>query len=336
MDSARPEEVSDLIIQELDATNHRYPPEWKNDHLHVLFKYAVRRERDGDAKLFDAILRLNWLLDRWNWDHVTWSLSPSEVFIYASPRATVLAGPYILWGWKTSEDLISKWAEAISKASHTEEVVGSVVDALLRIGGIPDLRPFIPADLWLWLNERPSLPPACLGLRYGCRSGIVGAMRALNDIGVLTSYLILIWSEWAGALHHKTEVDEMRVSIREDFKGIEMGCYRAELIQRLDYILGELDRLSRHLDVRPEAEDLWYKHSGRYSKDMKDKYGELKRILQEVDQEATEMLNRMPHSFIFPSLLTLMNLHRIPLDIHVCPASPVSISSHLERSENPL
>ena len=31
-------------------------------------------------------------------------------------------------------------------------------------------------------------------------------------------------------------------------------------------------------------------------------------------------------------LLALMDLHRIPLDLHVCPASPVSISSHLERS----
>jgi len=62
---------------------------------------------------------------------------------------------------------------------------------------------------------------------------------------------------------------------------------------------------------------------------MKDRYGELKRILQQV--EVTETFNRMPFSFIFLSLLTPMDLHRIPLDFRVCPASPVSINSHLER-----
>jgi len=46
----------------------------------------------------------------------------------------------------------------------------------------------------------------------------------------------------------------MQVSVREDFKGIEMGCHRAELIQRLDYVLGELDRQSLHSDNRLEDE----------------------------------------------------------------------------------
>ena len=121
------------------------------------------------------------------------------------------------------------------------------------------------------------------------------------------------------------------MSVREDFKGIEMGCHREELIQWLDYTLGELDRLSRHLDVRSEAENLWHKKFGNRSEGMKNRYGELKRILQEVDQEATEILNRMSPSFISLGLLTFTDLHRIPLDLHVCPASPVPISLHLER-----
>jgi len=123
----------------------------------------------------------------------------------------------------------------------------------------------------------------------------------------------------------------MQVSVREDFKTIEMGCHRAGLIQRLDYILDELDRLSLHSDDRLEDEALWKFHWRRLSEGMKDRYGELKRILQEVDQEATEKLNRMPFSFIFLSLLTPMDLHRIPLDFRVCPVSPVSINSHLEQ-----
>jgi len=65
-----------------------------------------------------------------------------------------------------------------------------------------------------------------------------------------------------------------------------------------------------------------------------DQYGEFKRILQEVVQEVTEILNRMFHSFIFPGLLTpqATDLYRTPIHLHVSPASPVPIISHLERS----
>jgi hypothetical protein len=79
---------------------------------------------------------------------------------------------------------------------------------------------------------------------------IVRTIRALNDIGILTSYLILTWSEWESL--DSDRFAEMQMSVREDFNGIGMGCHRAELIQRLDYILGELDRRSRRLDVNLE------------------------------------------------------------------------------------
>jgi len=256
------------------------------------------------------------------------------MFIYGSPRAAVLAGPYIHWGWERldadAEDPISKWTDAIPEVSRTEGVAGSVVDVLLQIATNPHLRPFIPADLWLWLNERPFLSPACSGLSWGYNYEVVQTVRALKDIGVLTSYLILIWSEW-NPLRREIDFAEMRRSVCEDFKGIEMGRHRAELIQRLDYILRNLDWLSRHLDIRTEYQKLWHEELGNHSEGMKDRYGELKGVLQEVDQEATEMPNRMPPGFIILGLLILMDLHRISLDLHVCPASPVSISSHLER-----
>jgi hypothetical protein len=131
----------------------------------LLFWYAVQRERCGDTDLFDAILNLaKREFDGWRSHEPLWHLSASKMFAYASPRAIVLAGPYIHWGQGRSvdaEDLISKWVAAVSVAPHTEEVAGSVVDTLLQIAANGDLRPSIPADVWLWLNERPSLH-ACL------------------------------------------------------------------------------------------------------------------------------------------------------------------------------
>ena len=123
----------------------------------------------------------------------------------------------------------------------------------------------------------------------------------------------------------------MQVLLREDFNAIGMDCRRAELIQRLDYILGELDRRSGHLDVNLGDDKLWRREVGRRSPVMKDRYRRLKRILQEVGQKTTEILNGMPHSFVILGLLTLMDLHRIPLHLHVCHTSPVPITSHLGR-----
>jgi len=51
---------------------------------------------------------------------------------------------------------------------------------------------------------------------------------------------------------------------------------------------------------------------------MRDRYGQLKKILQEVDQEVTELLNRMSSVFIFLNLLTLMDLRRTPLHGFMC------------------
>ena len=254
--------------------------------------------------------------------------------IHASPRAVTLFSPYLDWRRKPSvgaQDSVSKWVAAISVAPHTEEVAQSAVDTLLQIAANRNLRPSIPPDVWLWLNKRPSLPPDCEGRRLGDDHDIVRTIRGLNDIEILTSYLTLIWSEWK-PLFNSNGFVEMCASIREDFNRVGNGHHRAELIQRVDYILGELDRRSGRLDINLEDDESWCNGVGRHSQDMKDKYGKLKRMLQEVDQEATEILNCMPHSSIFPSLLTLMDLYRIPLRLRARPASPVSIISHLERS----
>jgi hypothetical protein len=98
------------------------------------------------------------------------------------------------------------------------------------------------------------------------------------------------------------------MSVREDFSGIGMGCHRAELIQRLDYILGELDRRSRRTNSDLEDDELWRNEVGPSSRVMRGRYREFRRVLQEVDQKATEILHRMPPSFIFFSLLTPVDL----------------------------
>jgi len=219
---------------------------------------------------------------------------------------------------------------AISVAPRIEEVAQSVVDTLLQIAANLYLRPFIPPDVWLWLNERPPLPSVCEGRWLGDDRDIAWTVRTLDDIEILTSYFILVWSEWKPL--SSDGFVEMCVSIREDLNGIGMGCHRAELIRRLDYVLGELDRRAGRLDITLENDELWYDEIGPHSQAMKEKYGELKRILQEAEQEATEIPDRTPRSFIFLGLLIFMDVHRIPLDLYVCPASPLSITSHLGRS----
>ena len=177
---------------------------------------------------------------------ILWCLDISKMFVYASPRAAALAGPHIGFALESfgvaAQDLVPEWVAAISAAPHTEDVAGSVVDMLLHLAADPHLRPSIPVDVWSRLNERPSLPPACRGRYLGSGHDTVRTVLALDDIGVLTSYPILVWSE-REPLDDGGGLAEMRRSIREDFSGVGNGYYREDFLQRLDYILGKLDRL---------------------------------------------------------------------------------------------
>ena len=294
----------------------------KSEVIHTLFWYAIQQEQCGDAGLFDAILYLKKReFGQWRPHEFLWHSDASEIFTYASPRAIILVTPYLDWGREPlsgSQDLISKWVATISLVPYTEEVAESVVDMLLQISANSHLRPFIPADVWLRLNERRSLPPVCKGRRLGDNRDTVRTIRGLNDIGILTSYLIMIWSEWKPL--DGDGFAEMRTSVREDFDGVgSSGHHRAELIQRLDYVLGELDRRSGGPDANLGDDKLWRDEIERHSPVMKDQYGELKKILQEVDKEATETISCTPPIFIFLSLLTLVWICRISPHLRVCP-----------------
>ena len=288
----------------------RYRLDPKSEPIGALFSYAVRQERGGEAGLFDVILDFVKVNFRRYLSSVSFldSMGPGP-FTHASPRAIILATPHLdleRESLSLVQDLIPKWVAAVSVAPHTEEFAGNVVDALLQIAANPDLRSLIPADVWLWLNERPSLPSESRGRLMGGRHDIFWTVRGLKNIGVLTSYLTLVWP-----MNSDGDFAEMQMSVREDFNGIGAGRHRAELIQRVDDVLGESD---------------W--EPGDYRRIQS---REIKETLRELDREATEILNRMPHSFIFLDLPALMDLYRIPLDVYLCPASPVSIISHLER-----
>ena len=249
----------------------------------------------------------------------------TTLFDEASPdsldRVIVLVSPYVLWDTQGfNESAVARWAAAALAIPYTEVVGRSVVNALLQVASVDSLRPCIPITIWVWLNKRPSLPRAYLGRRKGTEGDVVRGVRALGDVEILQSYLLLVWSECYSL--HDSGFAEMCASIREDFSGIGMGRHREDLIKRLGYVQGQLDRGPRYL--------LKYVSAYITGSDIivrKMHYGKLKEVLLEVDGEALEILTRTPSRLTDPSdLLTPVDFHRIPLDIWLCTPSPVSIA----------
>lgn len=86
-----------------------------------------------------------------------------------------------------------------------------------------------------------------------------------------------------------------------------MGDHRAQLIQQLSLcVSGESDEQSECLDLDLDLEDNELRDSEERLQYQRARYIELKKILQEVDQEATRILGRAPPSFIFLGPLTFM------------------------------
>jgi len=94
-----------------------------------------------------------------------------------------------------------------------------VVDTLLQIASEDELVPSIPAGVWTWLTKGPSLPRICMGRHIGARPRVVKTVRALKDVEVLKSYLLVVWSEWSD-LRDGPGFNKMCASIRWDLSGI--------------------------------------------------------------------------------------------------------------------
>ena len=248
----------------------------KRKAISALLPYAVWRERDGQPEMLDVILHAARAsrMFRFMWCHVDQFVS--TLFSEASPRAIALVSPYIPWDRLTDRgDLVQWWAETALAVPHTEEIARSVVDTLLHIASWDELVRHIPVNLWSWLTKRPSLPPICLGRSVGTHRRVVEVVRALKDIEVLKSYLLVVWSEWDTLGSYG--FGEMCTIIREDFGGIGAGHHREGLIQRLDHVLEQLDRGVEYLNQ-------WNHYLDELDiQEMKDQYGSLKEILLETN-----------------------------------------------------
>ena len=288
----------------------------------TLLPYAVWQERDGQPETLYTIIRAarasRMRSFTWYRTHYFFSTLLSE----ASPRAVALVSPYINWWFlRDREDLVQWWAATASAFPYTEEVAQCVVDTLLQIAFFPDLVRYIPIDIWSWLTRRPSLPSICRGRYFGISGHVVEVVRGLKDIEVLRSYLLLVWSEW----DTPDGLDEMCTSIWEDFCGIGMGHHRADLIQRLDHVLGQLDRGLEYLTQHNPKLD----EDGL--RDRKDGYQKLRETLLEID-------SRTPHLTVILLRVLTPNpdAHRIPHNIYVCTPSLMSVVSQPERLVLPL
>jgi len=131
--------------------------------------------------------------------------------------------------------MIQLWVTAASALPDTDEVAQSMVDTLLRMAHDDELRPHIPVFAWDWLNKRPTLNPGCWGLVLGTRSSVVLTVWDLGDIRLITSYLFVVWSEWSGSRGSASGL--MLDLIRQGLGGIGAVGHRADLMQRLDYVL---------------------------------------------------------------------------------------------------
>ena len=288
----------------------------------TLLPYAVWQERDGQPETFDTIIRAARASRMWDlvWYHV--NIFFSTLLSEASPRVVALVSPYINWWFlRDRGDLVQWWAAAASAVPYTEEVAQGVVDTLLQIASEDRLVRYIPADVWSWLTKRPSLPPICRGRYLGTYARVVKVVRGLKDIEILTSYLLLVWSEW----HTLDGCDEMCTSIRGDFCGIGMGHHRADLIQRLDHVLGQLDRGLEYLAQHGSElnEDGLRGRNYRYQK--------LRETLLEIDSRTLHL------TVILLRVLTPSpDAHRIPHNIYVCTPSLMSVVSQPERLVLPL
>ena len=322
------EEVSNLITQKLETMVQATDQELirsKHKAINALLPYAVRLGRSGEQRMVDMSLRAAMTLDS---EEFVWHRAKSLIVRPSNTQnppsldwLIVLTSPHVSWHDEPYDgNMVARWAAAASALPYAEDVCESVVDTLLHIASVDSLRPHIPVDVWTWLKEQPSLPPECSGRSRGSSGDVVRRVRALGDIGILKSYLVLIWSEWDHIDDQQSGgLAEMQVSIREDFSGIEMWRHRQDLIKRLEHVLGQLDGGLDHLQQQKPSLDTH--HISR----AKTQYTELKEVVLEVDAEAMNSLARKPPKSILFGPLTPTDTYRIPLDFRMCSASTVPV-----------
>ena len=301
---------------------------YKHKAINALFPYAVRLGRSGKQRMVNVSLRAAMAFYSYPQESI-WHRAKPLIMRLSNTQTppsldwlVTLASPHVSWHDEPYDgDMVARWAAAASALPYTEEVGQSTVGVLLHIASVHFLRPHIPVEIWTLLKKQPSLPPECSGRLRGSSREVVRQVRALGDIEILKSYLLLIWSEWDHIDDQQSGgLAEMQVSIREDFGGIEMWCHRRDLVKRLDHVLSQLDRGLDHL--RQHKPTL---NTCRISR-AKTQCSKLKQVLLEVDIEAMDGLAGKPSGSIFFGLLTPTDsTYRIPLDFRMFSASTVPV-----------
>ena len=258
----------------------------KRKAITAFFPYAVWRERGGEHGEIEAFLSAvktsSSTTSLWH------PIMPfiSTLFNVASSQTILITSPHVPWDREPQDaNAVISWANAASTATaapRSEEVDERVVDALLHIASVDALRPHIPHDSWSWLNRRPSLPPMCQGRSSAKSRYVVSRVRGLRDPEILTSYLLLVWSEW-DPIHPRRDLSEMRMTISREFRGSRMRENRKALIGHLDQILVELDRGLGYF----KRFKLWIDENDIQL--AKAQYGELRDNLVEIDKRETEV-----------------------------------------------
>jgi len=306
-------QVSSLITQKLTtmAEAQDYTPLWsKRKAISALLPYAVWQKEDGQPEMLDCFFHAVRASRKLEFIWYRTSQYASRLFSKASPHTIVLVSPHLNW-YYIKENSVQQWAVATSMVPCTDEVAQSVVDGLLQIASYHSSSPHITIDVWSWLTKQPSLPPFCYGRQHGTFSNVVKAVQGLEDIEVLKSYLLLVWSEWD--ILRNRGFDLMCALINEDFGGVWMGHHQADLIQRLDHILGQLDQGLEHLQQ--------YKPS--LDRDNVQQMGQQYRTLREVLLEVQRRMYSPMITLVYK--LTSMEIYRISCSIHVCSSSSLSI-----------
>ena len=237
-------------------------------------------------------------------------------------RVAMLVSSDIPWEKQESRGLVRAWVATVSAIPKEKEVAPSVVNALLQIAYFELLPPGNHGDVWSWLTLRPSLPPICRGRLVGSDLNVMQQVRGLKDIEILKSYLLVVWSEWDSLC----DSSAMCECIREEFSGVEANSHRAELVQRLDKIIGELDKGSEYLQRdRPDLKE-------RQLQRRKEQYEELRKILKEIPEVPEIPTCMYPRLINLFDLLTPVDTHRISLNIRMCAPYAVSAADCSECS----
>jgi hypothetical protein len=209
----------------------------------------------------------------------------------------MMMSPHVPWTderYSHDENTVTRWAGVASEAQPTEEVGRSVVDALLEIACDDSLRPHIPIEFWARMKDQQSPLPYFPRDKGSKRTSgqVIRFVRELGDVGIVKSYFLLVWSEWNWVDGYGSR--EMVVSIKEDFGGIGMRKDRRDLIERLDQVLGQLDRGLEYLRQHN------YQINNYHVRESKELYGSLKAELLKLDSEevSTFPIMRLPSQFV--------------------------------------